>query len=180
MTEMVVVPFAPKTIIGAARNLDELIRILQSELTTAGFSPKPETDAAGNSFRLKAGFGALAKVYYRAVGDDVILTPEARASMGWLLFLLCCFLGCIPGLIGIYIRDRNVKKVTRRLPTVLEATNSSYIARFPPSAPAYPPLAPRPPAPPPPEALRAKKYCAYCGAEMRVEAVYCPRCGKQQ
>jgi len=48
-----------------------------------------------------------------------------------------------------------------------------------PEAPAVPPTVPLP-APPPPEAPPAKKYCAYCGAGMSVEAIYCPSCGKKQ
>jgi ribosomal protein L40E len=36
-----------------------------------------------------------------------------------------------------------------------------------------------------PEAVEApkettKKFCAYCGAEMTAEAIYCPKCGKKQ
>lgn len=160
-----------KTVVGAARNLDGLIGILQSELTAAGFSPKPESDAAGNFLRLKAGFGVSAKVYHRPVGDDVILTWTLTGSR-WLW--LVCLCGLCPGLIGLLIRDRNVNKVRKRLPTILEAANSSYKAQFPPFAPAYPP--PAAPAPTPP----TKKYCMDCGAEMPVQGTYCPRCGKRQ
>jgi len=32
----------------------------------------------------------------------------------------------------------------------------------------------------PPEASAARKYCIYCGSEMPVEGMYCPRCGKKQ
>ena len=172
--EMVAVLFAPKTVAGAAKNFDELIKILQSELTTAGFNPKPDVDSGGNFFRLKAGFGASAKVYYRAVGDDAILTPEVRPHRGWVLVLLCCippFL--IPPLIGIIIRDRNVKKAIRRLPTVLEATNSNYKARFPLTAPAYVP----PSVPTIPETGRK---CVYCGSKIEIDDIYCQKCGKKQ
>jgi len=31
-----------------------------------------------------------------------------------------------------------------------------------------------------PETQAAKKYCIYCGFEMRVEGVFCPKCGKRQ
>ena len=36
-----------------------------------------------------------------------------------------------------------------------------------------------------PEAVEApkettKKFCAYCGAEMTAEAIYCPKCGKKK
>lgn len=43
-----------------------------------------------------------------------------------------------------------------------------------------PPLTPQPEAPKSPEAPCAKKYCIYCGFEMRVEGIYCPKCGKRQ
>lgn len=31
-----------------------------------------------------------------------------------------------------------------------------------------------------PEEPAAKKYCIYCGFQMRVEGTYCPKCGKRQ
>ena len=168
--EMAVVLFAPKTVAGAARNFEELLKILQSELTTVGFSPKPEVDSAGNFFKLKAGFGVSAKVYVRAVGDDVILTPEVKGGSSW-VWLLCCAFG-IPGLVGLMIRGRNVNKAIKRLPTVLEATNSSYKARFP-LTPAYVP----PSVPAIPETGRK---CVYCGSKMEIDDIYCQKCGKKQ
>ena len=158
--EMAAVLFAPKTIEGAAKNFDELVKTLQSELITVGFNPRAEVDSGGNYFKLKAGFGVSAKVYYRPVGKDVILTPEARGS-SWVWLL--CIIGLCPGLIGFIIRDRNVKKTIRRLPTVLEAVNSIFKAQSPPSPPS-----------------QTLKNCNSCGAEMGIEDEYCVRCGKKQ
>jgi len=169
--EMVAILFAPKTVAGAARNFEELLKILQSELTTGGFSPKPEVDSAGNFFKLKAGFGVSAKVYYRAVGDDVILTPEVKGGSSWVWLLCCVFL--IPGLVGLIIRERNVKKTMTRLPTVLETTNSSYKARFPLTK-AYMPQ------PAPAISPETGRKCAYCGSKMEIDDIYCQKCGKKQ
>jgi hypothetical protein len=169
--EMTAVLFGPKTIEGSAKNLNDVIKILHTELINAGFIPRQEVDAAGNCFRLKAGFGAYAKVHYRAVGSDVILTPEARAHSGWVIFLLCCICGCIPGIIGIVIRDRNVKKVIRRLPTILESTHSQYKSQFPASAPPKPTESES-------EALPAK-HCVHCGTKLVTGAAFCPKCGKK-
>ncbi len=50
-----------------------------------------------------------------------------------------------------------------------------------PEAPTAPPALSAPPeAPKPPEVPPVKKYCWDCGAEMHLEAVYCPKCGKRQ
>ena len=50
----------------------------------------------------------------------------------------------------------------------------------PPQQKTLPAAPTKPEALKPPEAPAAKKYCIYCGFEMRVEGIFCPRCGKKQ
>jgi hypothetical protein len=48
-----------------------------------------------------------------------------------------------------------------------------------PVTPSATPASPQPETPKPHEG-KPEKYCPFCGAGMRLEAVYCPRCGKKQ
>ncbi|TSA57903.1 hypothetical protein D4R42_00745 [bacterium] len=120
--------FAPITMEGVAKRIDEVIGTLKSELTKAGFSPKQDVDTEGNLFKLKLGLGASAKVHYKAVGDDVILTPQmVNYSFGviWQELRWCCMGGFL-FLLAKVIRDRNVKNTIRKLLTVLESTKRSF------------------------------------------------------
>ena len=41
------------------------------------------------------------------------------------------------------------------------------------------PSAPTPPPPPSPSASEEKRFCRYCGAQIQLDAAFCPNCGKK-
>lgn len=129
--EVGAVPYGPRTLKGAAAKVNDVIAILSSELATRGLSPKHKMDEAGNYYSLGVGFAVEGKIYYRAVGNDVILTPEVHGK-SW-IWLLCC-LGLCPAVIAAVIRSNRQKKAYMKLAMVLEAVDAVYRSQHGPEA----------------------------------------------
>ena len=103
--------YGVRVVEGAAKNLQEYFKILESQLTTLGLKPRQEINVGGNSFRVTGGFGCKAKIYFNSnsVGNDVIVAP-VRSIPGIVLAVILLPLLILPGVIVWLIGRRNVQK----------------------------------------------------------------------
>lgn len=123
--------YGVKTIAGAAKNFDDYISILQSQLTSLGLEPEQEIATEGNCFKVKGGFGCKARVYYKSVGKDIIVTPEVTRSTVFIVIepiLLC--LGVCPGIVAWMWSSRNLSKTIAKVSNGIESSMAAYKASF--------------------------------------------------
>jgi hypothetical protein len=123
--------YGVRVVDGAAKNFNEYISILQLQLVSLGLEPKQEIATEGNYFKIKGGFGCTARVYYKSIGNDVIVTPEVtRSTIGTILpvFLLCLLL--IPGIVMWIWTSRNIRKTAGKVLNALESSIAAYKAQF--------------------------------------------------
>jgi len=125
------VSYGAKTITGAAKNFDDYVSILESQLISLGLEPKREIGTEGNYFRVKGGIGCTGRVYYKSVGNDIIVTPEVtRSTIGTILPVLLLCLLLIPGLLVWVWVSRNIRKTMAKVLNALESSISAYKAAF--------------------------------------------------
>lgn len=123
--------YGTKTIKGAAENLNSFANVLMSQLTVVGLKPKHEITNLGNCFRLGRGLvmvGVTARIYYKVVGDDIVVTPEITRSFwyNFLLPILLCILFVVPGVIYYIWTNRNMSRAIARVSFAIESSMSMY------------------------------------------------------
>ena len=123
--------YGVKILTGAAKNFEQYASILESQLTTLGLRPKKDLLPGGNCLRVKGGFGCTGRVYYKSVGNDIIVTPEVtRSTIGTILPVLLLCLLLIPGLLVWVWVSRNIRKTMAKVLNALESSISAYKAAF--------------------------------------------------
>ena len=123
--------YGAKTITGAAKNFDDYVSILESQLISLGLEPKREIGTEGNYFRVKGGIGCTGRVYYKSVGNDIIVTPEVRRSTSFpVIFCILLCLGVCPGIFAWGWAKRNLSKTMAKVSHGIESSISAYKAVF--------------------------------------------------
>ena len=119
--------YGTKVLEGSAEDINRYANILQSQLTFAGLKPKHEVTNLGNCFRLSVGIGTTARVYYKSVGRDIVITPEVTRSFLYVFILpiLIC-LGICPGIIYYIWTNRNMYRALARISFCIELSMSMY------------------------------------------------------
>ena len=123
--------YGTRTISGAAKNFDDYVSILQSQLISLGLKPQQKIAREGNYFKVRGGFGCTARVYYKSVGNDIIVTPEVtRSTIGTILPVLLLCLLLIPGIVLWIWVSRNKRITQAEVSNAIESSITAYKAQF--------------------------------------------------